>query len=570
MAHRQRPGRRLHHRRPGLSQQGRHQLQRVHDLQPGTASGGQDRQHRLAGRHLPGRRAVDWKANFLYGNDYEAYLGTILLSGIASSLAPAGITLNSGQRLPRPSSRQATGRPYSTSYTGGQGLYDPVQAARHHRGPVHQQQLARHRRLRPDRRPALQHRQEGLWTPTRPRVRRRRGPGFADIAAGQQRIASGAIGRGVPGRAVRARATRRGSRGKNSPGGRRSSATCGLPWANPAVQGRGTNQKRRGQGMVGHASRPRHRHAPEVFTYASYARGYKGGGYNLDRTPVVERPCPAGGNGDHPDLRHSFPGEFVDSYEVGMKNTLFNRTVLLNPTAFYQEYSDFQLNTFLGTSPAVRLDPASDLAGRRRRLPVVHPGARPVGAERLHLRRHQVRQAGHPRTTRATPRRPRVVKAACQLASLTAVRARSTYERPVGEAPKARFNIGAGKKYSSEYNTGLDLFPCRRMQDAYTGSFERPHQRWATRTSKVDGRTVGPEPARRGIRPGRLQRHPGRAQSGLSATNKVYNPAPGTPSTYDAVPRGAAHLRGADAAGQRRCPGPRSAGWPSRRPANPR
>ncbi len=53
----------------------------------------------------------------------------------------------------------------------------------------------------------------------------------------------------------------------------------------------------------------------------------------------------------------SFPAEFVDSYEIGMKNTLFNRSVLFNVTGFYQEFSDFQLNTFLGTSFAVRSVP---------------------------------------------------------------------------------------------------------------------------------------------------------------------------------------------------------------------
>jgi iron complex outermembrane receptor protein len=81
LAHRQRPGRGLHHRRPGLSQQGRHQLRRVHDLQPGTPPGRPDRAFDwLVGAFLADER-LDNKANFLYGNDYEQYLGRLLSAG---------------------------------------------------------------------------------------------------------------------------------------------------------------------------------------------------------------------------------------------------------------------------------------------------------------------------------------------------------------------------------------------------------------------------------------------------------------------------------------------------------
>jgi iron complex outermembrane receptor protein len=38
-----------------------------------------------------------------------------------------------------------------------------------------------------------------------------------------------------------------------------------------------------------------------------------------------------------------------------------------------------------------------------------------------------------------------------------------TYEHPVGDGLKARFNIGA--KYSSDYNTGSDLFPPKVQKD---------------------------------------------------------------------------------------------------------
>ena len=53
----------------------------------------------------------------------------------------------------------------------------------------------------------------------------------------------------------------------------------------------------------------------------------------------------------------SFPGEFVDSYELGMKTTWLGGNLLINGAVFHQEYSDFQLNSFLGTSFVVRSIP---------------------------------------------------------------------------------------------------------------------------------------------------------------------------------------------------------------------
>ncbi|MCW5761192.1 MAG: TonB-dependent receptor [Phenylobacterium sp.] len=89
-----------------------------------------------------------------------------------------------------------------------------------------------------------------------------------------------------------------------------------------------------------------YRFSPEVMTYASYARGYKAGGFNLDRIATTNQTV--AGQPTSPVLDTSFAPETVDSYELGMKNTLFDRKVLLNITGFYQRYEDFQLNAFNG------------------------------------------------------------------------------------------------------------------------------------------------------------------------------------------------------------------------------
>ncbi|WP_176499745.1 TonB-dependent receptor [Sphingomonas sp. HMP9] len=85
----------------------------------------------------------------------------------------------------------------------------------------------------------------------------------------------------------------------------------------------------------------------KLLTYASYAKGYKAGGYNLDRSDLggVNGVLSARSDADAPGLR--FNAEKVNNYEIGAK---FNtRQFTLNVAAFRQEFTDFQLNTFNGS-----------------------------------------------------------------------------------------------------------------------------------------------------------------------------------------------------------------------------
>src|SRR5690606_33267502 len=89
----------------------------------------------------------------------------------------------------------------------------------------------------------------------------------------------------------------------------------------------------------------------DVMGYLSYARGYKAGGFNLDRerfgNPALA-PDPANPLAVRADPDTRFDKELVDSYELGFKTQWANNSVMLNTALFYQEYSDFQLNTFTG------------------------------------------------------------------------------------------------------------------------------------------------------------------------------------------------------------------------------
>lgn len=64
--------------------------------------------------------------------------------------------------------------------------------------------------------------------------------------------------------------------------------------------------------------------------YASYSKGFKSGGINLEFT--------GGGS-----FRPTYRSEQIESYELGIKSQLFNRTLQNNLALFYMDIKDFQL-----------------------------------------------------------------------------------------------------------------------------------------------------------------------------------------------------------------------------------
>ena len=98
---------------------------------------------------------------------------------------------------------------------------------------------------------------------------------------------------------------------------------------------------------------------PDLLTYASYSKGYKAGGFNLDASALgapLSPPTPA----SVANLR--FDAEKVDAFEVGFKYN--GRRFNLNVAAFRQEFDSFQLNTFNGLFFLVQnINACSDLVG---------------------------------------------------------------------------------------------------------------------------------------------------------------------------------------------------------------
>jgi iron complex outermembrane recepter protein len=87
----------------------------------------------------------------------------------------------------------------------------------------------------------------------------------------------------------------------------------------------------------------------ETMIYGFYSRGYKGGGAN---PPGIDVPAgfvaqrASGGFVAPP----TFKAEYVNAYEIGTKNTLLGGAVTLNASAFYYDYTDYQISKILDRS----------------------------------------------------------------------------------------------------------------------------------------------------------------------------------------------------------------------------
>ena len=79
----------------------------------------------------------------------------------------------------------------------------------------------------------------------------------------------------------------------------------------------------------------------DTLLYAFYSRGYKGGGINP--------PQPADNTSGVPQ---TFEPEFVDSYEIGTKNTLADGSMQLNATGFMYNYEGYQISAIVNRTSA--------------------------------------------------------------------------------------------------------------------------------------------------------------------------------------------------------------------------
>ena len=229
----------------------------------------------------------------------------------------------------------------------------------------------------------------------------------------------------------------------------------------------------------------------DLMTYASYSKGYKSGGYNLDRSdlgdPVtgVFSPRTAA---DVVGLR--FDAEKVDAFEIGLKYGA--RGLTFNVAGFRQDFSNFQLNTFQGSVFIVQNISScdDDLNGADRDndratgrcTGEVGPGVRSQGVEiEAGYNRGPISvNAGY--TYADTQYRNNLVGSESGEAldpalfllpgSQVSNAPKHVVTGSFGYSPdiggnglKGLFYVDA--RYTSDYNTGSDLFP-EKFQDSYT------------------------------------------------------------------------------------------------------
>ncbi len=121
-----------------------------------------------------------------------------------------------------------------------------------------------------------------------------------------------------------------------------ATAPC-LPFFNPSVDG-SYSDRRKEQRLTGTAA-VNYAWTDDFSTYFSYSRGYKAGGFNLDRAGLDQNPLALDVN-----AQLQFEEEVVDSFELGAKWRNPDGKFNLNATIFYATFDDFQLNTFNGIS----------------------------------------------------------------------------------------------------------------------------------------------------------------------------------------------------------------------------
>jgi iron complex outermembrane receptor protein len=229
-----------------------------------------------------------------------------------------------------------------------------------------------------------------------------------------------------------------------------------LPWSNPLYDNRRIQEKFSDTDISG-TFKGSYRFNDAVMAYASYARGYKGAGYNMDRVQT----------GVTPDASLFFDAETVDSYEIGVKTTLFNRSMLLNLTYFDQKFENFQLNTFLGTAFVVESIPELTSRGVDADMVWFTPieGLMFQGGVTYTDAKYGDFGANDLSNPARFPALSLLPGARASFAPEWSLTGALAFDRSLGGGLRGGFNLSA--KYSTDYNTGSDLLPYKD-QEAFT------------------------------------------------------------------------------------------------------
>jgi iron complex outermembrane receptor protein len=419
---------------------------------------------------------VDWMFGMFYadedltrnesyriGNAYEPYLSTLVgsrvLGSIAAQLAPLGIAVDTSN--PAIFLSQVSGRPFGTSFAGFGALDQHEQSSKslafftnntwHATDALDLTLGLRYTREEKELDSAFSNPNGS--------------PGCAAVLANPAGRVGAALAARIPNFAALPPQVQAALIGAAAP--QIAGFMC-LPWANALHHGRVTHQEREEKEWSG-TLKAAYRWNENVMTYVSAARGYKAGGFNLDRVQSSNG-LSSSGAGIVPVNDTSFGGEFVDSYELGAKTTWADGNLLLNATLFHQTYSDFQLNSFLGTSFVVRSIPEvvskgidTEVLWQTGVKGLMFQGGLTYADTQYGDERPTVEfldtPVGNPGSLYKLP------GSQASFAPKISASGSVTYQWDFGADLIGRFNLGA--KYMSDYNTGSDL-DVEKEQDAFT------------------------------------------------------------------------------------------------------
>jgi outer membrane receptor protein involved in Fe transport len=370
------------------------------------------------------------------GSDYEAYMSSLLVYGFK----PYGMnTANPATFI-----SQATGLPYGTSLSGV-GMADMYKQTANSNAVFGN--VTFHATDALDLTAGLRYTDESKQldsTYTNPNG----DAGCAAMLADPARVYEALVARGVPGAIAK----------KLIP--TVIGDTC-LAWSD-ALDARTTHQSLNEKEWSG-TLKGVYTFNDNVMTYLTGSRGYKAGGFNMDRVQS------ATGLNDQsvgilPVNNTSFVGEFVNSYELGTKTTWLDGSLLANAALFDEQFTNYQLNEFVGTGYDVLSLPKATSKGVDTNV-------------MWQATKNWLLQAG------VTYNDVRVGKdipgaafapggvfgllpgARMPLASLWSDTASVTYEHPLTDTLLGRFNISA--KYESGVNQGATYAP-ELYQGGYT------------------------------------------------------------------------------------------------------
>ena len=227
-----------------------------------------------------------------------------------------------------------------------------------------------------------------------------------------------------------------------------------IPFVDPSLDGRysGSQDESEISGTVRLS-----RQVGDYLIYGGYARGYKAGGFNMDRTGLISPILTllTTGRANVPGVHEwAFQPETVDAFDLGAKFEFENRRATMDVNLFYEKFDGFQLTTFTGLAfEALNIPEVTSQGVEVEARGVVIGGVEIYGG----VTYADVKYGEGPEYGVRSGQRM------THAPEWTGV-AGATMRFPIG-ALEGAFHVDA--RYTSDHNTGSDL-DIEKQQDAFT------------------------------------------------------------------------------------------------------